>query len=63
MTVPNADPEFLNEKVLEFADKEDEMARWIDETLENKASGLPSRRDYEKRVKVSSRLCSHIFGI
>jgi len=49
---PNTDPEFLNEKVLEFADKEEEMVRWIDETLENKAAGLPTRKDYEKRVKV-----------
>ena len=51
---PNTDPEFLHEKVLEFADKEDQMARWIDETLENKADGLPTRKDYEKRVKVKA---------
>jgi hypothetical protein len=49
---PNTDPEFLHNKVLEFTDKEEEMARWIDETLENKAVGLPTRKDYEKRLKV-----------
>jgi hypothetical protein len=42
----------LHNKVLEFTDKEEEMARWIDETLENKAVGLPTRKDYEKRLKV-----------
>jgi len=50
---PNTDPEFLHGKIQEFADKDDEMVRWIDETLENKASGLPTRKDYEKRVKAS----------
>ena len=49
---PNTDPEFLHGKIQEFADKDEDMARWIDETLENKASGLPTRKDYEKRVKV-----------
>ncbi len=30
--------------------------RWIDETLENKAVGLPTRKEYETRVKVKKIL-------
>jgi SHS2 domain-containing protein len=29
--------------------------RWIDETLENKAVGLPTRKEYETRVKVKKK--------
>jgi hypothetical protein len=47
-------PEFLHSKVVEFTDKEREMEQWIDETLEKAASGLPTRKDYEARLKVNN---------
>ncbi len=47
---PQADPEFLHTKVLEFAENEDGMNQWIQESMENNAAtGFPSRKDYEKR--------------
>ena len=49
---PQADPEFLHAKAVEFGDNEDQMNRWIQETLENNsANTFPSRKDYEKRQK------------
>ena len=52
---PETDPEFLHAKIQEFVEKKEDMTDWINETLENKASGLPSRKDYETRVKVRSK--------
>ena len=49
---PETDPEFLHRKVIEFADKEAEFAAWIDATLEKGVDDLPTRKDYEKRLKV-----------
>ena len=46
--------EFLHGKVVEFTDKEREMEQWIDQTLEKAADGLPTRKDYETRMKVNT---------
>jgi len=42
---------FFLPKSRSFAEKDDELARWIDETLENKAVGLLTWKEYETRVK------------
>jgi hypothetical protein len=54
---PETDPEFLHRKVIEFADKEAEFAAWIDATLEKGVDDLPTRKDYEKRLKVIIIYC------
>ncbi len=46
---PQADPEFLHQKVVELIADEPAFNRWVDESLETKGSEFPSRSDYEKR--------------
>ena len=54
---PHVDPEFLHTKAVEFGDNEDQMNRWIQETLENNtANDFPSRQEYEKRQKEAEML-------
>jgi hypothetical protein len=51
--LPNIDPEFIEEKVLEFAGKDGAaLGTWIHTCLEKGVEDLPSRKDYEKRLKV-----------
>jgi hypothetical protein len=51
--LPNIDPEFIEEKVLEFAGKDGAaFCTWIHTCLEKGVEDLPSRKDYEKRLKV-----------
>ena len=46
--------EFLHGKALEFAEKDAELELWIIGTLEAEAIGLPTRKDYEARLKVTN---------
>ena len=49
---PQADPEFLHQKVVEFGNDKDQMTVWITEIIENKGDkDFPSRKDYEARQK------------
>ena len=49
---PNADPEFLHQKVVELANDRERWEGWISETIENKSDKeFPSRKDYEQRQK------------
>ena len=49
---PQADPEFLHQKVVEFTNDKEAMAVWISEIIENKGDKeFPSRKDYEQRQK------------
>lgn len=49
---PNADPEFLHQKVVELAKDRERWEGWISETIENKSDkDFPSRKDYEQRQK------------
>ncbi len=52
---PNLCPEFLKQKSLEFANQKDVMERWINETIENFSSGLPTRKEYESRIKLQNQ--------
>ena len=54
---PHADPEFLHAKAVEFGDNEDQMTRWIQETMENNtANEFHYRKDYEKRQREAEML-------
>ena len=58
---PETDPEYLHRKVLEFVGKDAEFARWIDETLESGVADLPTRKDYESRLKVRISIFISVF--
>ncbi len=48
---PQADPEFLHQKVQELIGDEGQYNRWVDESFENKGKDFPSRVAYEKRLR------------
>ena len=53
---PQADPEFLHQKVVEFTNDKEAMAVWISEIIETKGDKeFPSRKDYEQRQKEVNR--------
>ena len=51
---PTADPDFLNQKGVEFgfeAGSEERLNRWIDGNIGKGSKDFPTRAEYEKRVK------------
>ena len=53
--LPGVDPEYLQQKATVFVARPEAMNEWVLGVLEDNCAGLPTRQDYEDRVRV----CNH----
>ena len=49
--LPTVDPEFIHTEVTRLIQDDVALTRWIDQAFETKGQGLPTKADYERRLK------------